>query len=301
MIEKLKKHFGKNVVVQNDELNLGEYCWYKTPDNITVGFPADQISEEERSLLNIFLSPITNTKSYELKSNEEKFWYSILFDTDSNQQIDNSIRLFHFIHFNLKGELSDPESFADAIKSLLPSETVILWESETQGVIIDLEPDITEQIENLLESITDTIISDFYIDLSLFTGIKTSDINEAKNRYYWEKTCFEKVRHLIKKKVYHGEESIPYLLLYETSSQTLHQISEQLLQNVMNEKDLIKSIRVYLDCNMNISHAAKKLFLHRNTLQYRVEKFIEKTGIDIRHFSNAASIYLALLIHDSSK
>jgi DNA-binding PucR family transcriptional regulator len=52
---------------------------------------------------------------------------------------------------------------------------------------------------------------------------------------------------------------------------------------------------------MNVSLAAKKLYLHRNTLQYRVDKFIEKTGIDIKHFGNAVSIYLALMIDGLKK
>ena len=49
-----------------------------------------------------------------------------------------------------------------------------------------------------------------------------------------------------------------------------------LLENISNDKELIESIKVFFQCNLNVSLAAKQLYLHRNTLQYRIDKFIEK-------------------------
>ncbi|GAE35281.1 PucR family transcriptional regulator [Halalkalibacter akibai] len=304
MLEKLKEHFGNKIVVHSSEFEFKkeDYYWFKTPEQITVGFPNEQLTDDEISLLNLFLSPITFHNSFELTSNEEKYWSSILFDTEYNSNDSKNLSdHFRFTHLKIKGEVSEPDSLVEAIKSLYPTKTIILWVTGSEAVIIDLEPTITDQIDNLHEAIADTIASDFYIDLSLYIGLKSTSIQEARERYDWEKDCFDKIRQSFKKKIYIGEEMIPHLLLYEANSINLNQISKQLLHNVKDDKDLIKSIRVYLDCNMNISLAAKKLYLHRNTLQYRVEKFIEKTGVDIRHFNNAVSIYLALLFNDSSK
>ncbi|TWI55911.1 PucR family transcriptional regulator [Halalkalibacter nanhaiisediminis] len=302
MLDKLKQHFGYKIVLWNDELDHEEYKWFKTPDNLTVGFPIDQLSVNELSLIKIFLTPITITKKRYFRSNEERTWSDILFEPENVvTPLETDSTPYRYIHINIKGELTDLDVLTEAIASLFSTKTVILWESDTQGVIIDLQPDITDSIENLYDSITNTITSDFYIDLSLYIGLKNSMINEAKRHFVWEKICFSIVSQSHRMNVYNGEAVIPYLLLHETSSSTLQQISEQLLSNVINDKDLIKSIKMYLDCNMNISLAAKKLYLHRNTMQYRVEKFIEKTGIDIRHFSHAVSIYLALLINDSKK
>ncbi len=52
--------------------------------------------------------------------------------------------------------------------------------------------------------------------------------------------------------------------------------TNRLLENVSNDKELIESIKVFFQCNLNVSLAAKQLYLHRNTLQYRIDKFIEK-------------------------
>ncbi len=67
------------------------------------------------------------------------------------------------------------------------------------------------------------------------------------------------------------------------------------MENVSNDKELIESIKVFFQCNLNVSLAAKQLYLHRNTLQYRIDKFIEKTGLNIKTFEGAVAVYLAFL------
>ncbi|MCK4551507.1 MAG: helix-turn-helix domain-containing protein [Tenericutes bacterium] len=43
---------------------------------------------------------------------------------------------------------------------------------------------------------------------------------------------------------------------------------------------------------MNASKTAKTLYMHRNTLNYRLDNFINKTEIDVRKFKGAIAIYL---------
>nr|MDH3110555.1 helix-turn-helix domain-containing protein [Bacillus altitudinis] len=46
--------------------------------------------------------------------------------------------------------------------------------------------------------------------------------------------------------------------------------------------------------------AAKALYVHRNSLQYRIDKFIERTGLDIRHFQEASAAYFMMNLLDLS-
>lgn len=59
------------------------------------------------------------------------------------------------------------------------------------------------------------------------------------------------------------------------------------------ETDLImqESIKTYLESNQNMSLAAKKLYVHRNTLIQRLDKFHQITGFDVRLFTDAYLIY----------
>ena len=57
-------------------------------------------------------------------------------------------------------------------------------------------------------------------------------------------------------------------------------------------QEVIHSVRAFIDYNMNSSVTAKALFMHRNTLNYRIDQFIHATYIDVKHFVGAMVIYL---------
>jgi len=54
-----------------------------------------------------------------------------------------------------------------------------------------------------------------------------------------------------------------------------------------------------LDCN--VSETAKKLYIHRNTLLYRLDKFKQETGLDVRTFNDAVLVKIALLLYKVTK
>ncbi len=56
--------------------------------------------------------------------------------------------------------------------------------------------------------------------------------------------------------------------------------------------ETIDTILGFIECNMNASKTAKALYMHRNTLNYRLDNFISKTEIDVRTFSGALAMYL---------
>ena len=53
------------------------------------------------------------------------------------------------------------------------------------------------------------------------------------------------------------------------------------------DEEMIKSIEVFFKCGLNISESSKLLYIHRNTLIYRIEKLQKFTGFDIKNFNEA--------------
>ena len=56
--------------------------------------------------------------------------------------------------------------------------------------------------------------------------------------------------------------------------------------------DVIHTVREFIENNMNSSVSAKKLYMHRNTLNYRIDNFIEATHINVKTFKGANAIYM---------
>ncbi len=63
----------------------------------------------------------------------------------------------------------------------------------------------------------------------------------------------------------------------------------------LKESDL-ELLRCYYQEEMSLVNTAKKLFLHKNTVQYQLDRIYEKTGYNPRLFSDAVSFYAALLL-----
>jgi DNA-binding PucR family transcriptional regulator len=53
--------------------------------------------------------------------------------------------------------------------------------------------------------------------------------------------------------------------------------------------------------NLNASLASKGTYVHRNTFNYRLDKFIRNTGINIRQFKGAAAMFMVLQLLDEYK
>lgn len=65
---------------------------------------------------------------------------------------------------------------------------------------------------------------------------------------------------------------------------------EKIFDNI--DKDLLDCASYYLKCNLNALLAANSLYLHRNTFNYRLNKFIELSKLDIRNYKNSIIFYI---------
>lgn len=72
-----------------------------------------------------------------------------------------------------------------------------------------------------------------------------------------------------------------------------------LFRPISSNFDLMETASSYLATGLDASAAAKALFIHRNTFNYRLAQFIQKTGVDIRDYHNALlfELYLSFKRH----
>lgn len=63
------------------------------------------------------------------------------------------------------------------------------------------------------------------------------------------------------------------------------------------EEETLETVKYFFDNNLNVSETARQLYIHRNTLMYRLEKVKRLTGLDVRIFDHAIIFKLAMVIH----
>ena len=67
------------------------------------------------------------------------------------------------------------------------------------------------------------------------------------------------------------------------------------------DEETLSTVDKFFENSLNISETARQLFVHRNTLVYRLEKIQKQTGLDVRVFEDALTFKIALMVADHMK
>lgn len=120
----------------------------------------------------------------------------------------------------------------------------------------------------------------------------------------WNKTLAEgmhQARHALRvlKAITPGESTIhyeSYAMIVELSQQlVVKPYMERLIHMLEQSEDLIPTLQAYLGCNLNANETAKRLLIHRNTLQYRLSKIASLTGKDPRRLPDLIELLFLLV------
>lgn len=79
-------------------------------------------------------------------------------------------------------------------------------------------------------------------------------------------------------------------------SEYLELLNRENAKDVFNDDEMIITAEAFLENNLNASETSRKLFLHRNTLTYRLDKIEKETGLDIRKFSDAITFRIITIL-----
>ncbi|MFG6496523.1 helix-turn-helix domain-containing protein [Fictibacillus sp. UD] len=291
MLDKLKKHYRNSITT--DTSQQSGFLWFITDDGAPFGISQSAISDSESRLLRSMFNIYENDTIPAYSSAQLK-WESILLGNESTDEES----FYRFVHFFSKQPITDFISFSEAVNGLFPEDAVLLLNKDHKGGVI-IETSKQEFTDTPYEALKDMLSTDFYIDISVYIGSYHHQLAHAKESFEREQQQFIEVKNqLLPKSVYTIADVVPQLLL-----QSANPVAEKTLHALLAEWDeedqeTLKSIKVFAECNMNVSLAAKKLYIHRNSLQYRVDKFYEKTGIDVKQFKNALTVYMAILSYE---
>ena len=67
------------------------------------------------------------------------------------------------------------------------------------------------------------------------------------------------------------------------------------------DDETLTTINKFFENNLNVSETSRQLFIHRNTLVYRIEKLQKATGLDIRTFDDALTFKIAMMVFNYMK
>lgn len=293
MINQLRKVFKSFLIYTEGMSNLNpEYKWFSTDQQEIIGIHQDELTAKEAQVLAAFITPYNI--EFPVLTDEEKKWKKLIHSAD--EHIAAEFKLdgpYRFVYFSIKKNQTNPTLFKDAIHDLFAKKVPILWENGHEGIIIEEQAQQEESIS--FEQIIDILMSDLYVKINFFVGPFKENLVEV-NQYYQSIIDTAKIAAASSNKaVMTYIETVPYLLIEQMEESVRNDIGKTVLQEYIDDGETLKMIEAFVQCNLNISETSKVLHMHRNSLQYRLDRFYEKTGIDVRQFHQAMTVYLALL------
>ncbi|MBR7179293.1 MAG: helix-turn-helix domain-containing protein [Oscillospiraceae bacterium] len=157
-----------------------------------------------------------------------------------------------------------------------------------------------EELERLAASIEETLRSELFVKTVIGIGTVAEHLRNLADSYKEAQTAIDVG------KVFDTERSI---LNYENLGigRLIYQLPTTLCEIFLSEvfkknsidsldQETLFTINKFFENNLNVSETSRKLFVHRNTLVYRLEKIKKLTGLDLREFDHAIIFKVALMV-----
>ncbi len=192
----------------------------------------------------------------------------------------------------------------DVVMGLFPENSrdfVIDLDDSTIALVRELRDGITiKDVEKTAKGIVDTLQSEAMVNVSVGIGTIVNNIRDISKSYKEANIALEVGR------IFDNDKKI---MNYENLGigRLIYQLPTTLCELFLSEvfkKDSIDSldqetlftIQKFFDNNLNVSETSRQLYVHRNTLVYRLDKVQKITGLDLRIFDHAIVFKFAMMV-----
>lgn len=268
----------------------------------------DEYAQRYAQLLSV---SFTNIKQYyDEKYDRSNFIKNVILDNILPGDIFLKARELHFnsevsrVCLHIKIVSKTDVSAYDIIQNLFPdkSKDFVINVNETEIALIkEIRPDTDRRdLEKLASSISDTLSSEFYTHCVIGIGTTVTGIKDLARSFKEAKSALEVAKVFDTERTIVSYDNLGVARLIYQLPTTL---CEMFLSEVFNrgsieslDQETLFTIQRFFENNLNVSETSRKLFVHRNTLVYRLEKIKKLTGLDLREFEDAIVFKIALMV-----
>ncbi len=278
------------------------------PDYAVFVEGTDEIAGKYASILAISLSSIK--QYYDEKYDRNNFIKNIILDNVLPGDISIKSRELHFnadisrVVFLINIVSTNDVSAYDVIQNLFPDKNkdFVFNITETDIVLVkEIKNNIdVKDLEKLARSISDTLQTEFFTRVNVGIGTPVMGVKDLARSFKEAQIAIEVG------KVFDTEKNIVSYDNLGIARLTYHlptTLCETFLKEVFKkgsidslDHETLFTIQRFFENNLNVSETSRKLFVHRNTLVYRLDKIKKLTGLDLREFDHAIIFKIALMV-----
>ena len=248
--------------------------------------------------------------NFEEKHNKAAFIKNIISDNILPGDVYVRAKELHFVTDEprivlLVRQMDNPDVAAvEVIGRLFPDKQkdFVLNINETDVVIVKSlqSPDNVEEVRKAAHSVENALREELGIRCVIGVSTYARHLRELADRYKEAQVAIDVGR------IFESEKTIIH---YENLGlgRIIYQLPTTLCEMFLNEvfkknpietldEDTLETINRFFENNLNVSETSRKLYVHRNTLVYRLEKIKKITGLDLREFDHAIVFKVAMMV-----
>lgn len=268
----------------------------------------DALAEKYASVLSVSLSSIK--QFYDEKYDKSNFMKNVMLDNILPGDIYLKGRELHFNNDAVRVvfliRLAEPceISVFDMIQSLFPdrNKDFVVNINETDIAIVkEISAGIeVKDLEKLARSVIDSLAAEVTGKAVAGIGTQVKGIKDLAKSFKEAQVALEVGKVFDTEKVIITYENLGIArLIYQLPSTLCDMFLREVFKRGSIESldhETLFTIQKFFENNLNVSETSRKLFVHRNTLVYRLEKIRKLTGLDLREFDDAIVFKVALMV-----
>lgn len=215
--------------------------------------------------------------------------------------IDTEIRRVIFI---IETKYEKDSNALDNVRNLLGNKAKdFVTAVDEKNIIVVKELEVTDghkELEKIAQNFYDLLRNNGEEDVLIAYGTVVGDIKEVSKSYKEAKLALDVG------KIFFSEKSIIaysalgigrliYQLPLPLCKMFIREVFEGKSPDDLDEETLT-TINKFFENNLNVSETSRQLYIHRNTLVYRLDKLQKSTGLDLRVFEDAITFKIALMV-----
>lgn len=157
-----------------------------------------------------------------------------------------------------------------------------------------------EELASMASMIVDNMHAEAMVRVRVGYGNRVNNLQDIARSYQEAKMALEVGRIFYAEKEtiayrYLGIGRLIYQLPMSLCEMFIHEVFGNEIPDVFQEETMT-TIQKFFENNLNISETARQLYVHRNTLVYRLERLEKMIGLDIRRFDDAMTFKIAMMV-----
>jgi carbohydrate diacid regulator len=155
-------------------------------------------------------------------------------------------------------------------------------------------------VEHIAKTIVDMMNTEAMLRVQVAFGTIVGELKDVSKSFKEAKMALD-----VGKIFYADKDVVGYntlgigRLIYQLPVNLCHMFIEEIFGGDIPEEldeETLTTVNTFLENNLNVSETARQLYVHRNTLLYRLEKLQKATNLDIRVFDDALTLKIALMV-----